>query len=108
MRAGERPWEVKGTKQKTKKRRHGLAKFVAPARRVITIALVVGGLVSGVYEPFRTKVNDTYTSAKDKVMNVIHPKFDRVTPGPGTASTTPPIDPAHPAERAIDGFKNTY
>ena len=71
--------------------------------------LVVGGILYGVYSPFRDKVNDVYTSAKDKVMSIIHPKFDPVTAGPGTTSNvTPDVDPEHPALMATDGFKNTY
>ena len=61
------------------------------------------------YAPFRNWVNDRWTSAKDEVTSVIHPEFEQVTAGPGTTSNEPvPLDPAHPAEMAVDGFKNTY
>ncbi|MEO5723173.1 MAG: hypothetical protein ABIQ39_01095 [Ilumatobacteraceae bacterium] len=109
LRAGERPWEAKGSKARAKPKRHGLAKLIRPVRRILSIVVVVAGLAYGVYTPFRTKVNSTYTSAKDKVISVIHPKFDPVTAGPGTTSNIdPPIDPDHPGLMATDGFKNTY
>jgi hypothetical protein len=106
--AGERPWTAKeGGKKKPKRR--GIGKIIAPLRRIVPIVLVVLGLVYGVYSPFRNWVNDRYTSAKDKVLSVVHPQFELVSPGPGTTSNEPtPLDPEHPASNATDGFKNTY
>jgi hypothetical protein len=106
--AGERPWQAKqGGKKKPK--RHGLAKYIAPVRRVLSIVLLLLGILYGVYSPFRNWVNDRYTSGKDKVMSIIHPQFDPVTAGPGTTSNeVTPLDPEHPALNATDGFKNTY
>lgn len=106
--AGERPWTAKeGGKKKPKRR--GLGKILAPLRRIVPIVLVVLGLVYGVYSPFRNWVNDRYTSAKDKVLSVVHPQFELVSPGPGTTSNeATPLDPTHPASNATDGFKNTY
>ncbi len=106
--AGERPWES-GTGAKKRKKRQGLGKLIVPARRIISVALVALGLLYGVYSPFRNWVNDKYTSAKDSVLSVVHPEYLPVTAGPGTTSNEPtPLDPAHPASAATDGFKNTY
>ena len=105
--AGQRPWTEKDGKKK-KAQRKGFAKILIPARKYISIALVILGLVYGVYSPFRNKVNSTVTKAKDKVTSIIHPKYDPVTAGPGTTSNIADIDPAHPAKDAVDGFKNTY
>jgi hypothetical protein len=105
--AGQRPWTAKdGTRKKAS--RKGLAKILVPLRKYLSIALLVLGLVYGVYSPFRNKVNDTVTSAKNKLMSIIHPKFEPITAGPGTTSNVPDIDKAHPALHAVDGFKNTY
>lgn len=109
FRAGERPWKEKGSPTKNKRRRQGFGRVIRPIRRFAAVALLVGGLVYGVYQPFRTRVNDTYSSARTKVMSVIHPTFDSVTAGPGTTSNIePPTDPDHPGLMATDGFKNTY
>jgi len=120
LRAGERPWEEQGTKVRKPKKR-GFAKVFLQVRRIAGIVLLVGGLLYGVYEPFRTKVNSVYNSAKDKVTSVIHPKFDNVTVAPGTFANTDPAqvpaecppnsaDPlqCHNGVSAVDGFKNTY
>ena len=106
--AGERPWTAKeGGKKKPK--RKGIGRFIAPVRRVAGIAFLLLGILYGVYSPFRHWVNDRYNTGKDKVMSVIHPQFDPVTAGPGTTSNeVTPLDPAHPAAMATDGFKNTY
>ena len=106
--AGERPWQAKeGGKKRTK--RKGIAKFIGPVRRIGGIVLVVLGIVYGVYSPFRNWVNDRYTTAKDKVVSVIHPQFDEVNAGPGTTSNeTAPLDPAHVAGMATDLGSNTY
>ena len=106
--AGERPWTAKeGGKKKPK--RKGIGRFIAPVRRVGGIVFLVLGILYGVYSPFRLWVNDRATSAKDKVMSIIHPQFDPVTAGPGTTSNEgTPLNPDHPATMATDGFKNTY
>jgi hypothetical protein len=106
--AGERPWTASAGGKKKPKRK-GVARFIAPVRRVGGIVLLVLGIVYGVYSPFRNWVNDRYTDGKDKVMSIIRPQFDQVTVGPGTTSNeVTPLDPAHPATMAVDGFKNTY
>jgi hypothetical protein len=106
--AGERPWTAKSGGKKKPKRK-GLGRFINPIRRVGGIVLLVLGILYGVYSPFRHWVNDKYTTAKDKVVSIIHPQFDPVTAGPGTTSNeATPLDPAHPAAMATDGFKNTY
>jgi hypothetical protein len=79
--AGERPWTAKdGGKKKPK--RKGLGKIVPPLRKYGSILLVALGLLYGIYAPFRNWVNDRYTGVKDKVVSVIHPRFDQVTVGP--------------------------
>ena len=106
--AGERPWES-GKGAKKRKKRQGSGKVLVPARRFLSIALVALGLLYGIYSPFREWVNGKYHSAKDKATSIVHPEYDPVTAGPGTTSNEPtPLDPAHPAAAATDGFKNTY
>ncbi len=106
--AGERPWTAKAGGKKRPKRK-GMARFIGPVRRVGGIVLLVLGILYGIYAPFRTWVNDTWGSGKDKVMSVIRPQFDQVTAGPGTTSNEiAPLDPEHPAALSTDGFKNTY
>ena len=106
--AGERPWTAKEGGKKRPKRR-GFMKVLGPVRKIGGILLLVGGILYGVYSPFHKWVNDEFKTAKDKVTSIIHPKFDPVTAGPGTTSNeTAPLDPAHPAVMATDGFKNTY
>ena len=97
--AGERPWTAKAGGKKRPKRK-GMARFIAPVRRIGGIVLLLLGILYGVYSPFRNWVNDRYTSGKDKVMSIIHPQFDQVTAGPGTTSNElTPLDPDHPARR---------
>ncbi len=106
--AGERPWDAKSGGKKKPKRK-GAGRFVGPVRRIGGIVLLILGILYGIYGPFRNWVNDQYNTGKDKVMSVIHPEFDQVTVGPGTISNeVAPLDPAHPATMAVDGFKNTY
>lgn len=109
MRAGERPWSADDDGGSKRRKRRGWGRILVPLRRVISIALIVGGLAYGLYSPFRSWVNDGYTSAKDEVMSIIRPSYDPVTAGPGTVSNeSRPLDRKHPALMATDGFKNTY
>jgi hypothetical protein len=106
--AGERPWTATEGGRKRPKRK-GVARFIAPVRRIGGIALLLLGILYGVYSPFRNWVNDRYTSGKDKVMSVIHPQFDPVLAGPGTISNEEvPLDPEHIASMATDLGSNTY
>jgi hypothetical protein len=108
-RAGERPWQIHdaaGGKKKAKRR--GGAKVVQQARRIMTVILVLGGALYAIHPPFRQQVDTIWASAKTKVTRAIHPQYDPVSAGPGTSSNEAPLDPAHPATMAVDGFKNTY
>jgi hypothetical protein len=110
LEAGERPWKG-GKSGKQKKKRSGFAKVLVPLRRIIAALALVGSLAYGMYSPFRNWVNGKYNTAKDKVNTIIHPQFDEVHAAPGTTSNVvegvPGFDPAHPADKAIDTFKNT-
>ena len=105
--AGERPWDAKSGGKKKPKRK-GAARFIGPIRRIGGIALLLLGILYGIYGPFREWVNDGYNSGREKVMSVIRPKFDQVTVGPGTTSNDVVPNPEHPGVMAVDGFKNTY
>jgi hypothetical protein len=110
LEAGERPWKG-GKSGKQKKKRSGFAKVFVPLRRIVTALALVASLAYGMYSPFRNWVNGKYNTAKDKVNTIIHPQFDEVHAAPGTTSNViegvPGFDPAHPADKAIDTFKNT-
>jgi hypothetical protein len=119
LRAGERPWEEQGGKKK-KPKKAGSGSVFRTLRRLISALLILGGILYGVYDPFRDWVNDKWTSAKDTVMDVVQPSYNNVTAAPGTlANTDVPADPACPplaadpllcrnGVSAVDGFKNTY
>jgi hypothetical protein len=98
LRAGERPWEQQGTKVK-KPRKRGFAKVFQQVRRIGGIVLLVGGLLYGVYAPFRNKVNSIYNSGKDKVTSFIHPGKMAVDLAKNTYWLSPVPNPAQPVDQ---------
>lgn len=62
-------------------------------------------ILYGVSPPLRTRVDDAYSAAKDKVMSVVRPQFVPVH-AISIAGSSGAGD--HPAGAALDGFKNTY
>jgi hypothetical protein len=92
-----------GTAKRPK--RSVLARALPLVRRVVGIALIVGGLVYATVAPVRTWVNDGFTSGKAKVESIIHPQYTPVHPFEVTGAAALKD---HPASALSDGFTNTF
>jgi hypothetical protein len=88
-----------------KRKRSALAKALPLVRRVIGIALIVGGLVYATWAPFRGWTNDRVGEGKAKVMSIIHPQYTPVHPLEVTGASALKD---HPAAALSDGFTNTF
>lgn len=102
--SGERP-KRRGRAGKT-----GLGVFVSTTfktvRRVVAIALVVGGVVYGMVTPFRGWVNERAVEAKGTFERIFFPQYAPVSAA--EAPTASLALPDHPANFAVDGKSNTY
>jgi hypothetical protein len=101
--AGTRPG--KGGVRTRSRRAAALAKVFPTIRKVIAIVLLLGGIVYGAYTPFRTWTNGQVIGAKNKITNLINPKYDPVHPNGVRASGE---IKGHPGVNASDTFKNTF
>ena len=89
-----------------KKKKRSLVSRVLPmARKIIAVALLVGGMVYGAVAPVRGFVNDRVVSVKARALSVIHPQYTPVHPFQVTGATA---TKDHPASALSDGFTNTF
>lgn len=75
-------------------------------RRLVALALVVGGVAYGLFAPFRGWVNGLGVEAKSTVERIFFPQY-----APVSAAEAPVASvalPDHPANMAVDGKSNTY
>jgi hypothetical protein len=86
LEAGQRP----GRDGVKKKRKFALQPILRVARPVIGGLLLLGGILYAIYGPFRSFVNEKYTSAKDAVLDVIQQDPQSVRPVAIAANTEPP------------------
>ncbi len=82
-----------------------LARIMPKLRKVIGIALIVGGLLYATVSPVRTYVNDKVVAGKAKVESIIHPQYTPVHPFEVTAAAALKD---HPGSAVNDGFTNTF
>jgi hypothetical protein len=101
--AGTRPGRA-GTRARSRKAA-ALAKIFPTIRKIVALVLLVGGIVYGVFAPFRGAVNEKVAAGKDKVTGWITPRYDPVHANKVTATGQ---GRGHEAGRAADGFKNTF
>jgi hypothetical protein len=101
--AGSRPG--RGGVRTRSRRAAAFAKVFPTIRKIIAVVVLLSGVVYGAYAPFRGWTNDKVIAGKNKITNLINPKFDPVHPN--GAFATAQIK-GHEAGKAIDGFKNTY
>jgi hypothetical protein len=75
-------------------------------RRVVALALVVGGVAYGLFAPFRGWVNEQAVNAKTTFEQMFFPQY-----APVSAAEAPVASvalPDHPANMAVDGKSNTF
>lgn len=75
-------------------------------RRAIALALVVGGVLYGLFAPFRGWVNERAVEAKGTFERTFFPQY-----APVSAAEAPVASlalPDHPGNMAVDGLKDTY
>jgi hypothetical protein len=77
-------------------------------RRIVTIALLIGGLLYGVLPPFRGWVNTQFTTVKHKVEGMIFPQYPPINPVKDNFKCPTEIQPNNGCDKAIDGFFNTF
>jgi hypothetical protein len=85
--------------------KHRFRKVYRRVRNVIGVAVVLAGLAYLVLPPVHAAVNSRFTSAKNHVEQIAHPKFVPVRPVSVTASRQ---KAGHPGRLAVDLFTNTY
>jgi len=102
--SGDRP-KRRGRAGKTK-----LGVFVSTTfktiRRVVALALVLGGVAYGLFTPFRGWVNERAVEAKGTFERIFFPQY-----APVSAAEAPVASvalPDHPADLALDGRSNTF
>jgi len=102
--SGDRP-KRRGRGGKSKAGVFASATFTT-IRRVVSVALLVGGVLYGVYAPFRGWVNDRALAAKAGVESLIFPTYEPVH------AAEPPVSPVQlpkfPGALALDGLTNTF
>ncbi len=102
--SGERP-KNKGRRGKTK-----LGAFISTSfktiRRLVALALVLGGVAYGLFAPFRGWVNVRAVEAKSTFEQMFFPQYAPVSAGEAPVASV--ALPDHPANMAVDGKSNTY
>jgi hypothetical protein len=102
--SGERP-KRRGRAGKTK-----LGVFVSTTfktiRRIVALALVIGGVAYGLFTPFRGWVNERAAEAKGTFERIFFPQYAPVSAGEAPVASL--ASPDHPANMAVDGKSNTY
>ena len=102
LEAGQRP----GREGVKKKRKASLKPVLRVARPVIGGLFLLGAILYGVYSPFRAFVNERFTSAKESVLDIV--QQDPVPVRPTQVTSNVAEIPEHEANKAIDGFNNTF
>jgi hypothetical protein len=102
---GDRP-KRRGRAGKSKTSQAISTTFIV-VRRIVTVALLIGGILYGVFAPFRGWVNQQAASLKHQAEVLIFPQYVPVSP---TAGVECPVElpPDHGCGAAVDGFSNTY
>ncbi|TDV46175.1 hypothetical protein CLV71_111133 [Actinophytocola oryzae] len=75
-------------------------------RRVVALALVIGGVAYGLFAPFRGWVNEQAAEAKGTFEQIFFPQY-----APVSAAEAPVASvalPDHPANMAVDGQSDSY
>lgn len=103
--SGDRPRSGRGGKSRTGRAVSGTFKLI---RRIITVALLVGGLLYGTVSPFRGWVNKQYLSVQDNVLTLINKKYEAVNAVKSDFKCPAEVPPDHGCDKATDGFSNTY
>lgn len=85
--------------------RHLASQIYRKARIIVAVALVVAGVIYGVFPPFRNEVNSIFTSEKSKITGIVDQKFAPVHPVKCVASVQVS---GHPGQLVCDGFFNNY
>ena len=88
-----------------KRKRSPLAKVLPLVRRVVAVALLVGGLLYASVGPFRGYVNARVDTVKTAVMRRVHPQYTPVHPFQVTDGAELKD---HPGSALSDGFTNTF
>jgi len=76
------------------------------ARRVIAIALVLGGVAYGMFAPFRGWVNERAAEAKGTFERIVFPQYAPVSAA--EAPTASVALPDHPANMAVDSASDSF
>jgi hypothetical protein len=82
-----------------------MSKILRPIRLMSGIVLLFLGIFYAILPPFHTWVSRHVNSVNRKVTSIVHPRYDPVRPT-GVSATTQ--SPTHPANLAVDQYKNTY
>ena len=77
-------------------------------RRVVTVAVLIGGILYAVWSPFRNIVNKQFNAAKHQVEVMIFPQYAPVSPTKGDFKCPAQVPPEHGCDKSVDGFSNTY
>jgi hypothetical protein len=100
--AGERPGKAGASGRRRAPSVAGLGRRL---RMLVALVLLLGGLLYGMFAPFRNAVNERVGPMKQRVTAKIFGAYDPVsaTEAAGTSEVR-----GHPATAAIDGFRNTF
>lgn len=102
--SGERP-KRRGRGGKTKLGAAVSATFKT-ARKVVAIALVLGGVLYGLFTPFRGWVNERVAEAKGTFERTFFPQYAPVSAAEAPIASL--AGPEHPPNMLVDGLFDTY
>jgi hypothetical protein len=102
---GDRRGRGRGGRRCGRRKRSPLAKLLPMIRRVVAIALLVGGIVYASVPPFRRWVNERALDAKSRVLSIVRPQYTPVHPFPVTDQSELS---GHPGAALSDGFTNAF
>jgi len=108
--------KVRKSGERTKRRGRGGKSFAGviasntfkTVRRIVTVALLVGGLLYGILPPFRGWVNHQYTSVKHSVEAMIFPQYPAIHPIKDNFKCPTEVLPNNGCDKAVDLFTNTF
>lgn len=104
--SGDRPKGRRGRGGKTKLGAAVSSTFKI-ARRVVALALVLGGVAYGLFAPFRGFVNERAAEAKGTFERTFFPQYAPVSAAEApTASIS--VLPEHPPNMSVDGLFDTF
>ncbi|WP_412743499.1 NADase-type glycan-binding domain-containing protein [Krasilnikovia sp. MM14-A1004] len=90
---------------KTGERRQHKRRILPAIRKIVAVALLVGGLVYALVPGVRERANGEVLALRERAEKLV---FGKPVPVRAVKATSTPVNKKHPADAAVDGHWNTY